>query len=69
MPAFSGAAIPDATLYDLASYVHESLAHPTDEAAQLGPRALDPFWVGVVVWVALALLAGGVAALFGEGRH
>jgi ubiquinol-cytochrome c reductase cytochrome c subunit len=69
MPAFSSAVLADAPLGDLAGYVHETLAHPSDEHAHVGPRALDPVVVGLIAWCALAALACGLALLFAEGRN
>ncbi len=69
MPAFPAVALPDDGLADLAAYVHGELAAPAGEPARVGPRELDPFLVGLFVWGALALLALGLALLFGEGRN
>jgi ubiquinol-cytochrome c reductase cytochrome c subunit len=69
MPAFSSAVLPDASLRDLAGYVHETLAHPPGEHAHVGPRDLDPLVVGLIAWCALAVLACGLAFLFAEGRN
>lgn len=68
MPAFSAAVLSDDSLQDVASYVHGTLGRPAEPAC-FGPRELDPFIVGLVVWVALALFTCGLAALFGEGRR
>lgn len=69
MPPVSAALIPDARLSQLADYVHVTLAHPPDQPGRLGPRALDPFLVGVLVWGALALFLCGLSWLFAEGRN
>jgi ubiquinol-cytochrome c reductase cytochrome c subunit len=60
MPAFSPAELPDGTLQDLALYLHEG-SH--------GERTLDPFAVGLIVWVALAFFTCGLAALLGAGER
>jgi mono/diheme cytochrome c family protein len=67
-PVFSAAVISDAALPDLALHVHETLSRPPDTPATLGPRALDPFLVGIIAWFALAVLVAGLAALFAEAR-
>lgn len=69
MPAFSAALISDAALTGLGDYVHSTLAHPPEPAGRVGPRALDPFSVGVFVWAALALLLCALSWLFAEGRN
>src|SRR5690606_32436033 len=69
MPVFSAAVISDEALGDLATYVHESLGQPPPGPAAIGPRALDPFLVGVVGWFALAALVAGLSVLFSERAH
>jgi mono/diheme cytochrome c family protein len=64
MPGFSRAALSDAALQDLATYVSESAA-----PMRGGTYALDPFSVGVIVWVALAFFTLGLAALFTQGER
>jgi ubiquinol-cytochrome c reductase cytochrome c subunit len=66
MPAFSPAALSDATLGDLAAYVHASLPRPAE--SEIGPRALDPLSVGVVVWIAAFALTLALRALFRGDR-
>lgn len=67
-PVFSAAVISDAALPDLALYVHETLSRPPDTPSTIGPRALDPFLVGIIAWFVLAVLVAGLAALFAEAR-
>jgi mono/diheme cytochrome c family protein len=69
MPAFSSVALPDAALHDLAAYVHDTLGTPAESATHIGPRAVDPFVIGLIVWGALAVLALVLAVLFAEGRN
>jgi len=69
MPAFSSAAVPDPALADLATYVHETLGTPAEGATHIGPRAVDPFVIGLIVWGALAVLALVLAVFFAEGRN
>jgi mono/diheme cytochrome c family protein len=68
-PAFSTAAFSDAELARLGDYVHGALARPQEPSGRLGPRALDPFAVGVLVWGALALFLCALSWLFAEGRN
>lgn len=68
-PAFSSAALPDAELSRLGDYVQGTLARPAEPPGRLGPRALDPFAVGVLVWGALALFLCALSWLFAEGRN
>lgn len=68
-PAFSTAAFSDAELARLGDYVQGALARPEEPAGRLGPRALDPFSVGVLVWGALALFLCALSWLFAEGRN
>jgi mono/diheme cytochrome c family protein len=68
-PAFSAAVLRDASLPRLGDYVERTLAHPAEPAGRLGPRALDPFAVGVLVWGALALFLCALSWLFAEGRN
>jgi hypothetical protein len=69
MPAFSPAVVPDAALAQLGDYVHTTLAHPPEQPGPIGPRALDPFSVGVIVWGALAVFLCVLSWLFAEGRN
>lgn len=69
MPAFSSAVVPDTALPDLATYVHETLGTPAEGATHIGPGAVDPFVIGLIVWGALAVLALVLAVLFAEGRN
>jgi hypothetical protein len=68
MPSFSTALLSDAAVEELGRYVHQGLA-PVEESGHMGPRALDPFVIGMVAWGALAVLACVLALLFGEGRN
>jgi hypothetical protein len=68
-PPFSAAVISDEGVQDLAIYVHETLGRPEGVPSLFGPRALDPFLVGVIAWFALAVLVAGLAALTSEGAH
>jgi mono/diheme cytochrome c family protein len=68
MPPFPAAILSDASLGDVASHVHDTLAK-TSSPARFGPRDIDPFFVGVLVWVALMLLTLGIAALFAGERR
>jgi hypothetical protein len=68
MPAFSSGVLPDPSLRDLAMVVSGTLARPA-EPARFGPREINPFVIGAIVWVALVLLTSGVAALFRERRR
>lgn len=67
MPAI--AALPDPALQDLATYVHGTLGRPAEEPTHIGPRAVNPFVIGLIVWGALAVLALVLAVLFAEGRN
>lgn len=69
MPAFSSVALPGADLQDLAAYVQETLGNPAENATHVGPRAVDPFVIGLIVWGALAVMALVLAVLFAEGRN
>ena len=68
-PAFPAVALPDAALAELGDYVHATLALPPEQPGRIGPRALDPFTVGVLVWGALALFLCALSWLFAEGRN
>lgn len=67
-PVFPVASLPDTALAQLGAYVQGSLAHPPEPPGRIGPRALDPFALGVLVWGALALLVRAMSWLFAEGR-
>ena len=69
VPAFSAVALPDASPARLGDYVQGTLARPAEPPGRLGPLALDPFAVGVLVWGALALLLCALSWLFAEGRN
>ncbi len=69
MPAFSAATISDGAVGEIAEYVQGGLARSAEEAGRFGPRALDPFVVGMIVWGALAMFVCLLALLFAEGRN
>jgi mono/diheme cytochrome c family protein len=69
MPAFSAAVLPDSALAELGTYVHEALSRPPEPPGRIGPRALDPLALGVIVAGALALFAVALALLFAEGKN
>lgn len=68
-PAFAAAALPDAQLAALGDYVQGTLVRPPEPPGRIGPRALDPFALGVLVWGAIALFVCALSWLFAEGRN